>query len=448
MKTKSRGKKTTSAKGAVPCQPSKPFRFERTLLIYPVLVVAALAILIGVRRSIQRELEIEPRALQVVPAEEVGPNESETALSGAGTTATELTTDREQGPATLPDAQYTSTPADDTTEGQTRPIWAEAQELRGAADVLARLHKATRAGDDAQIKRCMDELMALGDDAVALLGDVAANGTDATALWAAKALAQIGTPLASTVLLDTLAQTIDGAYKEQLVREASNISNHDSWPTLLNALQDTTDAAVQRAAGTSLTRMADRPVIDEIVARYDAAATEEEANRLAQMLGNITSPAAGESLLALAGSVSAAPQDGLERAAIHALGNIGDAQCVSYLLQKLESSPPGQGASLFNTITSINQPQAEAALRYAAAGSKEVSAEQGRTAAIYALENFPNERTYALLEEIVATEVNASVVSAAARTLDNIRNAEPVVAVNAAAEVHESLLLPSDPLQK
>jgi HEAT repeat protein len=138
----------------------------------------------------------------------------------------------------------------------------------------------------------------------------------------------------------------------------------------------------------------------------------------------------------------------LERAAIDALANIGDAQCVSYLLQKLEAAPPGEGAYLFNSITRISQPQAEATLHYAAAGNKEVSAEQGRTAAIYALENFPDEQTCALLEQIVATEENASVVSAAARTLDNIRKAEPVVAANTAAKADELLLPPRNPLQK
>ncbi len=86
---------------------------------------------------------------------------------------------------------------------------------------------------------------------------------------------------------------------------------------------------VHRAAGASLSRMADTPVLDEIVARYDAALTEEEAARLAQLVRNISSPQASESLRALAGDVSSPALDGLQQAAIEALANVGDAPSVN-----------------------------------------------------------------------------------------------------------------------
>ncbi len=412
------------------------------MLVYPVLVVGALAVLYSVNRSIQRELAPATESQAETPIREA---QTETIVpSGA---AAEITTAQDRS-LTYPDADPVAASVPDAAENDTRPARTELQDLPGVAGMLARLSKAIETQDNALIKQCMDELVTLGDDALGPLGEVIANGSDTAALWAAKALAQIGTPVASSLLLDALSQVEDGWYKEQLVKESSNIGNHDSWPILLDALQSTVDPSVLRAAGTSLAKMADKPVVDEIVARYDAATTEEEASRMAQMLGTISSPAASESLLALAGSVSSVPQDGLERAAIDALANIGDTQCVSYLLRKLEASPPGEGGYLFNTITSISQPQAEAALQYAAAGSKDVSAEQGRTAAICALVNFPSERTYGLLEQIVATADNASIMSAAARTLESIRNAEPVVAASAGTKIPELLLLPSDPLQK
>ncbi len=85
---------------------------------------------------------------------------------------------------------------------------------------------------------------------------------------------------------------------------------------------------------------------------------------------------------------------------------------------------------------------------YAAAGSKDVSAEQGRTAAIYALENYPNAETCALLNQIVAAEDNTAVLTAALRTLESIQKTVPSVAENATSKADAGILLPLDPLQK
>jgi HEAT repeat protein len=304
------------------------------------------------------------------------------------------------------------------------------------------------ADDHARIKQCMNDLVALGDEAVAALLDIVASGKDETALWAAEALARIGTPVATTALLDTLELVKEGAYKEQLAKRVSSISNHDSWPILLDAVQDTRDPAVQRAAAASLSRMADTAVVDELVARYDAALTKEEADRLAQIVSNIDSPAASDALRSLAGDIMTMPQDSLQQAAIDALANIADPQSLSYLLQKLEASAPGEGSYLFNTISHIDQPQAQSSLLYAAAGNKEVSAEQGRTAAIYALENYPSEETCRLLEQIIAREENMAVTTAALRTLENIEKKQPAVLEKATSKADTTDLLSTHPLQK
>lgn len=322
------------------------------------------------------------------------------------------------------------------------------QDLAPAVVLLGELRQAVRTQDHTRIKQVMRDLVAMGDDAVIPLSEIVSSGRDETALWAADALARIGTPAATTALLDTLEYTKDGSYKEQLAKRASNISNHDSWPILLDAVQVSRDATVQRAAATSLSGMADAPVVDEIVARYDAALTEEDAARLARVVSNIDSPAAGDSLRSLAGDVASAPQDGLQQAAIDALAKIGDPQSVSYLLQKLEATPPGQNGYVYNTVTTIDQPRALSALLYAAAGNKEVSAEHGRTAAIHALENYPSEETYRLLEQIVAAEDNTAVATAALRTLENIEKTNPGIAEKTTSKADAPSMLPFHPLQK
>jgi hypothetical protein len=217
---------------------------------------------------------------------------------------------------------------------------------------------------------------------------------------------------------------------------------------LLDTLTQSTDPTVVRAAGAALSTMADAPIIDEVIARYDSATTEAEIDRLAQLVRTIQSPKATDSLLALAGSISSAPQDSLQEAAIAALARVGDARCVSNLLQRLEASPPGQDTELFNTITRIDSPEAQASLLYAAAGNKEVSAEHCQTAAIYALKNYPNEQTVALLERLIAQGQNEKVLTAATRTLDDINRSPHAVTAKADALLKSEQMLPLKPLEK
>jgi HEAT repeat protein len=307
---------------------------------------------------------------------------------------------------------------------------------------------AATENDHARIKQCLDELVALGDVAVVPLNDlVRAEGP--AGLWAAEALARIGTPLATTALLETLSQTKESRYKEELGKRVSSISNHDSWPVLLDSALQTGDATVLRAAGASLSMMADTAIVDGIIARYEAAATEAEIERLTQMVSNIQSPRATDALLSLAGHVSSTPQDSLQEAAIEALARVGDPQAVSHLLRRLEAAPPGKGTELFNAITRISSPEAQVPLLYAAAGSKEVSAEHGQTAAIYALGNYPDTKTCALLERIIAETANERVLAAATRTLDDIRLApHAVTAMADSMPKEEEHILPPPPAKE
>ncbi len=459
-----RRKKTPATETDKQAKTKSFIKSEWPLFLYPALVIAAIALLQLVNRSMEKDLSPSQGPGQRGVSPNSGPAEPDGSRPLEATSA--------QDGSTLPldtfvqSPEAAPAPGEESMADRLRTIEAmrrraeaaaaaggalgggPAQELDGVDAIVANLRQALRAQDHSRIKQAMSELVALGDEVVGPLSEIVASGKDETAVWAAEALARIGTPTATAALFDTLSMIKDGTYKEQIAKTASNITNHDSWPLLLDTLQDTKDVTVQRAAGASLSRMADTPVVDEIIARYDAALTEEEAARLAQLVSNISSPGAGESLRTLAGEVSSAPVDGLQQAAIDALANVGDAQSVNYLLSRLEASPPGEGGALFDTISHISVAQAHSSLLYAAAGNKAVSAEQGRTAAIYALENYPSAETCSLLEQIVATEDNAAVVSAALRTLENIQKAVPSAVEKATSKADPGIILPLDPLQK
>jgi hypothetical protein len=289
--------------------------------------------------------------------------------------------------------------------------------------------------------------VALGDEAVDSLVEMV-NEQGEAGLWAAEALARIGTPAATVALLDTLGQTEEGQFKEDLATRVAGITNHESWPLLLDTMLQTEDATVARATGDALSRMADTPVMDEIIARYETATTEAEVERLARLVSNIECSQATNALLSLAGDVTDTVQDCLQQAAIDALSNIGGVQCVSYLLRRLEATTPGEGTSIYNAITQITSQEAYAQLLYAAAGNKEVSAEYGQTAAIEALANYPYEQTSALLERIVAEGANEKVVTAASRTLDSIQKSPYAITASAESLDKSAAMLPIAPITK
>jgi len=424
---------------------------DPALLLYPACILAALVLLYMVDSSIRKEQAgprgSQPAQRQTVPGARVG----KPAFDVAETEDTRGTS--------KPSARSHKTGDDNPTADQTAQAvaagdksvrtaaaaradrMAAIEQLQGAEKIVAMLGIAIEDGDHNRIKECLGELVALGDLAVVSLNDLV-NGGGETGLWAAEALARIGTPTATAALLDTLAQVKEGAYKEELGRKLSAITNHDSWPLLLETMTQTGDATVARAASVSLARMADTPVLDEIAARYEAATTEVETERLAQLVRSIQSPDATDALLSLAGDATSAPQDGLQQAAVDALANVGDARCLSHLMQRLETTTPGEGSSIYDAITRINSPKAYSQLLYAAAGNKEVSAEYGRTAAIEALRNYPSEETVALLERIVAQESNEKVVTAAGRTLEDIRKAPHVITAKADSLQKSENMLP------
>ena len=459
MKSIRRNKKISTPSPAVPaCPPGYRKRFEWPLLAFPVAVLATLVILCVVNHSIQQQGPIRPARAET---------EARTVRPPAAKVPdlTAVTDDTRPLPRTRIDAVPQGKPPqakersalaqekEKPAAGTHEPVAQEGsgprtglQAMDGPGRIIVILQQAVREKDHARIKQCLDELVAWGDQVIAPLTQVIAGEQGEAGMWAAEALARIGSPQATTTLLDTLAQIKEGLYKEELGKRVAGISNHESWPVLLDNVLNTADSTVLRAAGESLSHMADTPIIDELIARFDGATDARDTERIAQLVSNIRSPKATESLISLAGDVASAPQDALARAAVDGLGKIGDPQAISYLMRKLEAAPPGESGYLVNTISQIKEPQAHDALLYAAAGNKEVSAENGRTAAIYALRNFPDARTISLLEQI-ATEENARVAAAATRTLDDIRRTSPHVVANAQSLVKKDPYAP-EPIKK
>jgi HEAT repeat protein len=449
-----RGTRSKTSKQSAPTAPETPRkarRFEWPLLLYPASFVLALVALYLAGRSIERQVPMSPATQQESTAshrdDPSAPRAASVETGGAANAESRMEADRTPASDPTDSLRKQQNESDRIAASGRFPTAVDIDNLQGPDKIVAMLRMALGEKDHTKIKQCMEDLVALGDAAVDSLNEMVNAGGEA-GLWAAEAMARIGTPTAAAALLDTVAQTEDGPYKEELGRRIAGISNHDSWPLLLDTMTQTDDATVSRAALASLSQMADTPVLDEIIARYETATTEAEMEQLARLVRNIQSSQATDALLSLAGDVKSTPQDSLQQAAIQALAKVGDAAAVSYLLQRLEASTPGEGMDVYNTITQINSPQAQNQLLYAAAGNKEVSAEYGRTAAIEALRNYPNQETCALLERIIAQDSNTKVVTAASRTLDAIQSAGDTLTANADSLLRSEQTLPLSSVTK
>jgi len=453
MKSNRLKKKVTLSQAATHGMPNKA-RFEWPLLIFPVAILVTLIVLYAVNRSIKNEIPVHTASKDVVsrrPPVASSTQRSDQPASDDTRIAPEGVSEAEPLDAQRSTADRPPVATEDSDSRvliARLPVRNDANRRRGteamddSEPIIVLLRQAIKEKDHTKIKQCLDDLVARGDQAIAPLTQLISNEGGEAGIWAAEALARIGTPAATSTLLDTLAGIKESEYKEELGKRVAGISNHESWPVLLENILNTGDSTILRAAGASLSRMADAPVVDDLVARYDAAASERDLERITQVISDIRSSKATEPLLSLAGDVASSPQDPLQKAAVDALGKIGDPQAVSYLLRKLEAAAPGEDGYLVNTIAQINQPGAQASLLYAAAGNKEVSAEHGRTAAIYALRNYPDGRTLALLEQIVAQEENARVSAAATRTIEDIHRASPHVVAKAESLVKTDSALP------
>ena len=439
MRSQKPPQSSLTPKTRVPSGSGSILRSGWPLLLYPALALAALVVLYVANRPHSRSQPRVGGPAARTTASAVNPLPAG-GVAHERTPASAVDPNSGTGTSVLPSGARGQPPRRPTS-GADAPASAETGPAVNEPPLLAALRQALQNNDQIALKKCMDQLVTLGDQAIPWLCDAVARGGDAGAIWAAEALARIGTPAATQSLLDTLGQVSDGTYKEQLVKKLSNIGNHDSWPILLDAVQTSQDAGVRRAASTSLAQMADAPVVDELVARYDSAGTIDEAAEWANTVAHISSAKASEALLALARQVPSVSEDPLDQAVLSALANVGDAQCVNYLLSRLEASQPGESAYLMNLVGQINQPRAQASLIYAAAGSKDVSAELGRTAAIQALANYPDEQTYVLLEQIASVERNAVAATAAARALTNIQRTAPMLAANAQFRLDEHILV-------
>ncbi|MCI0536933.1 MAG: HEAT repeat domain-containing protein [Verrucomicrobiales bacterium] len=231
-------------------------------------------------------------------------------------------------------------------------------------------------------------------------------------------------PEAVDALLLRVAALPDGDEKEEIAQLIAEVSNREAVTNLLSWVTQSDDRTASRAAATALARLADAELVQRIVGRYDVTSDDEIRARLLGIISRTKTEAVMEELMTLAKGKDRGSGDPLSVAAVHGLAHVGTPEAASHLLQRLDSAPGDEVEPLFQIIASINNDQARSVLEQAAQGNNAVISPLSRAAAIYALGNFPDERTEQVLADL-ASDASVEVARVAQETLRWVRGGPP-----------------------
>ncbi len=247
------------------------------------------------------------------------------------------------------------------------------------------------------------------------------KGTQEQRLAAIDDLVRLGTPQAVEELMAFIGTLGDGDFKEEAVRRASMIANRDAVPTFLGLITTTQDMGVLRVAQEVFARLAEAESLQTILDAYDSSTDPVVRERLVRSVGSVSNEMAAPVLMQVLSDLSLPASDGMIRSSAEALRQIGTAPAVDALIERINSDPSEESRSLLTAeLGLVRNPLAEASLQTAAGGnSKFGETPDARTAAIWALVNYPSAETQERLQSLQA-DTNVQVSFAAAEALKAI----------------------------
>ena len=248
-----------------------------------------------------------------------------------------------------------------------------------------------------------------------------ATGSQEQQLAAVAELVNNGSPRAVEALAAFMATLHDGDFKEEVVRQGSEIANRESVPTCLGLVTTTGDAGVLRAAQAVLARLADAESIQMVLDAYDSGPDPRVRERLIDSVAAISNESAVPVLMQVLSDLSSPATDGMIRSSAQALRQIGTAPAVDALLERINADPTEESRSLLAAeVGRVINPLAETSLQTAASGtSKFAATPEARTSAIWALVNHPSAETREELQRL-QNDTNGQVSFAATEALKSI----------------------------
>ncbi|MFA5205283.1 MAG: HEAT repeat domain-containing protein [Lentisphaeria bacterium] len=260
-----------------------------------------------------------------------------------------------------------------------------------AADPVAGLLAAIQPGNDPEAaEQALRRLAATGDRHLATLAGWLDRADPATAHWAARALAAIGTPQALATLFDhlaTLPADSPAAWELAAILADQTPATASRELLLERILDPAATEPVRDAAQRALAREADAALLEELVRHYDAAKDDATRQALTDTLRHAQDPELTGELTRLALERTTAP-DTLARALWDTLGVIGTPDAVAALTAVSGASlSPEARQQLCEALARVDNPDARPLLETLAGGTMSGTAADLRDAAAQALAN-------------------------------------------------------------
>jgi len=226
---------------------------------------------------------------------------------------------------------------------------------------------------------------------------------DNSAIAQAKACVSEGTPAALQALHRLIKELPAGEAKQEVSRIAAKLHSRDMVPVLLDALIAGDDPMVMGSAKRALTKGMDGETAAALVVLYDQAQDGTTRDRIESVFRSMRSMGAVDMLIEMAGNTDYPPTEPLTAAIMEGLSKMNTPPAVNVLLRRLDEAPPDQDIdNLFKMICLIDSEEARASLENAAQGKKEIESPVARAAAVYALANYPDKSTSALLGRLTS----------------------------------------------
>jgi hypothetical protein len=224
-------------------------------------------------------------------------------------------------------------------------------------------------------------------------------------------LVRMGSPHAVRVVMSFITALPEGDFKEGVVRRTLSIYNRESFPAILELITSTTDASVLRVSRAAFSKLIDSESLQKVLDTYDATSDSKLRERLASSVSMVANEDATPLLMHVVADSGVSAMDGMVKASVEALRQIGTAPAVDAIVERLNSETSDEPRAMLSAeLAQVVNPAAEAGLQSAAMGqTKFATTPEARVAAIQALTNFPSAETQESLRQLQsATEPQVS----------------------------------------
>jgi len=231
---------------------------------------------------------------------------------------------------------------------------------------------------------------------------------------AALAIARHPTPALLSGLVQAASVSSDGKTRTALLAAIASVRSEECVAELVKPLGLKKDEDIQEAARTSLLRSSSPAVVDALIARAEAAATNEY---LCREIGRTLASARNSASLSNLYAGMDSPILAVFAGSASAVGSIGEAQAVEALFARLGTAQGFQETMLADVIARVRAltalPVFSAQLR---TGSGSLAA---RRAILVALGNYSADQRTPILNEYLTVESDPQLQAEARRLLNN-----------------------------